>query len=314
MPREKSDELLFILGIDHRFDVFSEVLGDDGSQPSAADLERAANLKQLVFAALRSAVESGLPKSQAGIWSETKIGEAVLLRARGMSLITVASVERPRVSEFQFEDALGFANRLKQLDATYAGARVHYNPTLDAPAKESNRHQLKRLSDICRSGNPDLLIELIPVPTEEELQVAGDREAWDRQFRPEVLIDGIRELQDSGVEPDVWVIEPPLDATAAATVSAQAHVDDRTETGVLFMVGDNPDDAIDSERVRETITLAARTPGVQGLVIGPAAYASALRRYNAGKLDHRDAVDQIEANIWRIVSSFTEARRTSDVS
>ena len=270
MLREKSDDLLFIVGLDHRFDIYAEVMGHERNQPTAAELEQAATLKQLVLAALRSAVEAGLPKSQAGIWSETRIGEAVLLRARGMSLITVASVERPRVSEFQFEDALGFANRLKQLDATYAGARVHYNPMLDAPAKESNRHQLRRLSDICRSGNTDLLVELIPTAIEDELQIAGTLEGWDHPFRPSVLLDGMQELQDSGVEPDVWAIQPPLDSTAAAAVAAQAYVDDRTETGVLFVVGNDANEPVDSDRNQEAITLAARTAGVHGLVVGPA--------------------------------------------
>ncbi len=137
---------------------------------------------------------------------------------------------------------------------------------------------------------------------------------WESDTRAMALVNAVRELQDSGVEPDVWVVDPPRNPDAASTISAQMHLDDRNSTGVLFVVGDDPEAKPDDASHDELITLAARTAGVTGLLIGPAAYRRALAEYRQEKIDRAAAVNQIASNIGRFVSTFTEARRTSDVS
>ncbi len=314
MPREKPDDLLFVAGVDNRIDLPAEMLGLDDGEPGAAILERAAELKGIVFAGLASAVEAGLPKSQVGLWADPGVGEAVLLRARAMAMTTVVSVERPGVTEFQFDDAIGFADRLKGLDATFAGARVRYNPAEDAAANESRRNILRRLSEICRSGGPSLLIELLVRPGADEAEAAGGYSGWETGVRPTATVQAIRDLQDAGVEPDIWALEPPLEATAAATVAAQVHVDDRAATGMLFVVGSDatmtPDDAGHNEIVR----LAARTTGVTGLVIGPGAYFDPLARYHEGAIDREAAVERVASSVMQLASMFADARHRSGVS
>lgn len=314
MAFERPDDALFVTGIDHRLDFAEAFLNVDSTEASAADFERAAHLKGVVFAGVAAAVEAGLPKSQAGVWADANLGEAALLRARGMSLVTVTSVERPKVTEFQFEDALGFAEALKRLDATYAGARIRYNPGEDPASNESVRHQLRRLSEICRSSGPKLLVELMITPTSQQISESGGYSGWESDARTMVMVNAVRELQDSGVEPDVWVIDPPLNPDAASTISAQMHVDDRHATGVMFLVGNDAETAPDDGSHDEVITLAARTPGVTGLLMGPAVYRDAVDEYQQGKIDWSTAVNQIAANVGRFLTTFTEARRTSDVS
>lgn len=314
MPRKTPADLLFILAIDHRVDFPRDLLGVDEGEPNAAQLERAAHLKGIVFAGLAEAVEAGLSKSEAGIWADTHMGEAVLLRSRGMSVVTVASVERPRAREFQFEDALGFAERLKSIDATYAGARVRYNPAGDPANNESHRHKLRRLSEICRSGGPNLLIELIVMPIDDQVKEVGGYAAWESEIRPVALVQTIQELQDAGVEPDLWVVDPPLDPTTAATVAAQAHVDDRTDTGMLFLVGGDQSITLQESGHDEIVRVAARTAGVTGLLIGPSTYYDSIARYNDGKIGREQATREVAANVGELVSLFTRARKTSEVS
>ena len=103
------NDFIFVAAVDHRIDFIKDLVGDEGSVPSAASYEKAADLKGIVFAAIAKAVESGLPKSQVAIWADADIGEAVLLRGRGMSITTVASVERNGPQHFQFQNALGGA-------------------------------------------------------------------------------------------------------------------------------------------------------------------------------------------------------------
>ena len=109
-----------VLAVDHRFDLFTELLSASPVHPAAAERERAADLKQIVFEGLLKAIENGVPMSQAAIWTDSDLGESTLLRGRAMNLNTMMSVERARVSEFRFEDALGFSERLTSLDVTYA--------------------------------------------------------------------------------------------------------------------------------------------------------------------------------------------------
>lgn len=311
MPLDAPDELLFILAADHRVDICTELLNSSPGQPSAADLERAASLKGIIFDGLTDAVEDGVPKSQAGLWTDSVIGEAALLRARAMSLTTAASIERPRVPEFQLEDALGFSEMLKRVAASYAAARVSYNPDGDIAANQSQRLQLKRVSEIARSEGPRLLVELNVTPTAE--QAAGKHGSWERQLRPALLVQAVRELQDSGIEPHVWAFEPPMDPTAAATVVAQAFVDDR-QTMVLFTVGNDATMEPKSPVHDDIAWLAARTAGVSGLMIGPAAYYRYLATYISGDVTRESAVNSVAERFRRLCSLFNDARRTSNVT
>lgn len=314
MPLDAPDELTFILAIDHRVDICTELLEAHPGQPSAAAMERAAGLKDVTFAGLVNAVEAGVPKSQVGLWSESNIGEASLLRARAVNVRTAVSIERPRVAEFQLEDALGFSNTLKRLAATYAAARVSYNPEGDIGSNQSQRLQLRRITEISRNEGPKLMLELNVHPTEAQLEAGSKLGSWERQVRPALVVRAIRDLQDAGIEPHVWVFEPPMDSTAAATIVAQAFVDDRRSATVLFAVGNDSAMEPKSPVHDDVAWLAARTTGVSGLVIGPAAYYRYLASYVSGDSTRDTAVAAISDRYRRLRSLFTEARRTSNVS
>ena len=95
MPSPDQSEFLFVTAIDHRIDFVRQIVGATDGSPTAADLERGAQLEGIVFAGLAAAVEAGLPKSQPAVWAEPELGEAVLPRGRGMATPTNASVARP---------------------------------------------------------------------------------------------------------------------------------------------------------------------------------------------------------------------------
>ena len=80
-----------VLAVDPRFDLFTELLTASPVHPAAAERERAAELKQVVFEGLLKAIENGVPKSQAAVWTDSDLGESILLRGRGMNLSTAAS-------------------------------------------------------------------------------------------------------------------------------------------------------------------------------------------------------------------------------
>lgn len=302
---------MMVLAVDHRFDLFTELLSASPVHPAAAERERAANLKQVVFDGVLKAVEGGVPKSQAAIWTDSDLGESILLRGRGMKLNTMMSVERARVAEFRFEDALGFSERLSNLGVTYAAARVPYNPGEELQVNEAQQRKLRRLSEICRSSGPKLTLELVMRPTQVQLDQSASVEAWDAEIRPGLMVQAIRELQDAGVEPDLWALRGINNQAAMATATAQARVDDR-KAGVLFTVGD--DFSGSPEMDQDLINLAARTPGCQGLLIGPAIYAADLGEYDTGQIDRDEASARIAKRYISTYASYTDALRISEVA
>ena len=132
-----------------------------------------------------------------------------------------------------------------------------------------------------------------------------------------VLLESMRQLQDAGVEPSVWVFEPPADRRAASALAAQAHLDERYGVSVLFVVGSEPDPSDESDypaRVEEEMTaLAARTLGATGILIGPAAYFAQLARLRRGLITEKEAVEQIGRRIHSLQRIFHDARATADV-
>jgi myo-inositol catabolism protein IolC len=303
--QQGQSDFLFVTAIDHRVDFVKELVGAAGKSPAAADLERAAQLKGIVFAGLAAAVEAGLPKSQTAVWAEPELGEAVLLRGRGMSMPTIASVERPGSPHFQLQNVLGFTERLKKLGASFAGARIIHTVDSDITEKQSQLQTLRRLSEVSRSEGPPLLLELMHSPRAPE---TGDI------TEPEGLLEALRDLQDAGVEPAIWVFDAPASKKMAAALAAQAHLDDRNGLRVLFMIGQDPNESIGTAAQEKMITLAARTPGVGGILIGPGAFSQALRDYDAGKIGREEAVERIADAVGSIGKKFIDALSTSDVS
>ncbi len=305
---------LFVLAVDHRFDLFSELLAADPARPGAANREQAAELKQIVFAGLLAAVEDRVPKSQAAIWTDADLGESVLLRARGMRLSTIMSVEQARAPEFRFEDAAGFPQHLERLGATCAGTRVRYDPAAGAEDNAGQCRKLRRLSEICRDSGLKLLVELTAPssgarPARDGVGLGAGVEAdAAAALEPSAVLQALQELQDAGVAPDQWVFEATPDAQVMAALAAQACVDGR-ESGTLFTVCN----AGDQESADRLIELSARIPGVQGLVVGASAYREELAACQAGEMGRDEAAAGIAARYARVYEAFTRARSTSGV-
>ncbi len=48
---------------------------------------------------------------------------------------------------------------------------------------------------------------LVPAEAEQLKKVNGDKSTYDIKIRPALMVETITELQDEGVEPDVWKVE-----------------------------------------------------------------------------------------------------------
>jgi myo-inositol catabolism protein IolC len=308
--------LLLAIGIDHRVDLCREVVGS-GATPTAKERAEAAALKLAVFDAAARAIEAGLPKSSVLVWADPDLGEGVLLRARAMALPVAVSVEKPGKAEsgLSLEETAEAWEMITRLKVTFAAARLGYNFAGPRAERENAKEGLKALSSKCRETGHKLVIELAPHPTAQQLEASGGTVTTSLHAR--LLIEGMKDLQDTGVEPAVWVVSPPLDELTAATVVAQAHVDGRAGVTVLFETGTDPDPgritAGPSRADRAVARLAARTPGTGGLLAGPDTYFSALARLHQGLIEREAAIEIIASHLRKLWDVFSEARRTSRV-
>jgi hypothetical protein len=68
--------------------------------------------------------------------------------------------------------------------------------------------RLRPLSAYLHANDCKYMFELlVPAPPEQLQQFSGDCERYGQEQRPALMIRAIRELQEAGVEPDVWKIE-----------------------------------------------------------------------------------------------------------
>jgi myo-inositol catabolism protein IolC len=305
------------IGIDHRVDFCREIIGS-GDAPTAAERQRAAELKLVVLDAVARAIEAGTPKSSVIVWTDHDLGEGVLLRAKSMSLAVAVSVEKPGagLSGLALDSTAEAWGAVMRLGASHAAVRLPYNFADPVALKQNLQEQLRLLQTKCKDAGVRLMIELTPHPTDRQLTAAGG--AVTPVLRAQLLIEGMRELQDAGIEPSTWVLAPPTERLGAATVAAQAHVDGRSGVSVLFEVATEPTPVRTTSTLargdRALAKLAARTAGVSGMLVGPDIYFATLLKLSQGEVERQDAVSSIASQVKKLWEVFADSKKTADVA
>src|SRR5262249_44341179 len=146
--------------------------------------------------------------------------------------------------------------------------------------KEMNRRQagrLKQLSDYLHKSRRLYMFELL-VPAEKAQldRLKGDKKAYDLQLRPALMVQAIHELQDAGVEADVWKIEGIERKEDCQKVVVAARRGGRDQVGCIVL-GRGEDD----QKVRQWLTTAAGVPGFIGFAVGRTVFWNPLINYRA---------------------------------
>jgi myo-inositol catabolism protein IolC len=186
---------------------------------------------------------------------------------------------------------------------------VRYNPEGDAKLNREQADRLKRLSDYLHAANRSLFMFELLVPAEKaQLQkVNGDKKAYDRELRPQLMIDTIKELQKAGVEPDVWKIEGLDRREDCAAIVEAAKAGGRSAVGCIILGRGE-----DEQKVREWLTTAASVPGFIGFAVGRTDFWDPLVAWRDKKISRETAVDTIASHYREFVDLFekTAANRS----
>jgi 5-dehydro-2-deoxygluconokinase len=297
------DKPLYVLPFDHRATFSKTMFGWEGPL-SQEQVGQIAAVKQVIYDAFQAAVAGGVRKEYAGILVDETFGAAILRDASAKGFITSCPAEKSGRAEFDFEYGADFARHIDEFRPTFCKVLVRYNPEGD---KELNRRQaarLKQLSDHLHQGGRLYMFELLVPAEPAQLQRLGnDKKAYDLQLRPALMVQAIHELQDSGVEADVWKIEGIDRPEDCQKVVAAARRGGRDQVGCIVL-GRGEDD----RKVREWLTTAAGVPGFIGFAVGRTTFWDALVDYRAGKITRDAAVARIAASYREWVDLFEKAR------
>jgi myo-inositol catabolism protein IolC len=297
------DKLLYVLPFDHRATFSKNMFGWTGALTPQQTAEVAA-VKQVIYDAFKAAVAGGVPKDRAGILVDEQFGAAILRDAREQGFITACPAEKSGQDEFDFEYGQDFARHIEAFHPTFCKVLVRYNPEGNADMNRRQAARLKQLSDYLHKAGRLYMFELLVPPEAAQLQRYGnDRKAYDLQLRPALMVRAIHELQDAGVEADVWKIEGIERGEDCERVVAAARRAGRDRVGCIIL-GRGEDD----RKVREWLTTAAAVPGFIGFAVGRTTFWDPLVNYRAKKITRDEAVAQIASNYREWVDVFDKAR------
>ncbi len=287
MKYPEASRPFLLVGADHRLDFCKEIIGCDES-PGAADRETAANLKNIIFESLKSAVEQDIPASSTGFWSDHDLGEGALLRSKAMGINTAVSLDKPSGGIHKSGYGWDVATRF---NARMIAARIQYNPNGPILEREIIQNELRNLTNKCKYGDRSLLIELVVHPTQDDIMEYGSKD----NALALITINSIHQLLYANVEPDVWAIHPPK---ALNRVSAAVPlIDDRKDQPLLFCIGEYIRPDYFEERPHkddiETTILSAKTDGVDGILLGPGAYYGPLLQFHRKEISEEEAIQII---------------------
>jgi myo-inositol catabolism protein IolC len=296
------DGTLYILAFDHRGSFQKKMFGISGD-PDPAQTETISDAKKVIFEGFRTAVDAGAPKDAAGILIDEQFGGDVPRLAKKEGYLLAMPVEKSGQDEFDFQFGDDFGRHIEDFDPDFSKVLVRYNTAGDAAMNSRQAERLHRLSDWLHDNDRKFLFELLVPAEEEQLRsVDGDADRFDKELRPRLMLDAIRELQEAGIEPDIWKIEG-LDRREDCRAVAELVRSGGRENVVCVVLGRGADD----DAVDHWLRQGAGVDGYVGFAIGRSIWWDALKGYLDGSVSRADAAAQIATNYRRFIDIYSSA-------
>jgi 5-dehydro-2-deoxygluconokinase len=297
------DGKLYILAFDHRGS-FTKRFGIEG-EPTPEETERIADGKHLIFEGLQVALGRGADPSVTGALVDEQFGgpSHVPEEAKAAGIKLAMPVEKSGQKEFDFEYGDDFGAHIEKYDPDFSKVLVRYNPDGDQELNQRQIERLARLADWLHEHDRKFLFELL-VPAEDDqlAAVGGDTDRYDAELRPELMRRTIAELQDAGVEADIWKIEGVDTREDCERIAAQARVGGRDGV-VCVVLGRGADD----DKVDHWLRQGAPVDGYVGFAIGRSIWGGPLTGFLDGSLNREEAAAKVADNYLRFVEVYAAA-------
>jgi myo-inositol catabolism protein IolC len=275
--------------------------------PTPEQTETIADAKHLIFEGLLKATEEGVDPHATGCLVDEQFGapKRIPEETKDRGLLLAMPVEKSGQNEFDFEYGEDFGAHIETFDPDFSKVLVRYNPEGDEGMNQRQSERLKRLADWLHEHDRKFLFELlVPAEPDQLESVGGDEERYDRELRPELMRHAILDLQDAGIEADIWKIEGIDSQEDCKRISETARRDGRD--GVICVVlGRGANDA----KVEHWLRTGAPVEGYAGFAIGRTIWWDALKGFLDGDIERGEAVEQIAKKYLRFVQVYREAAR-----
>jgi 5-dehydro-2-deoxygluconokinase len=271
---------------------------------NAAQTAEIAAAKQVIYDGFKSAVASGVPKERAGILVDEHFGAAILCDAKSHGFITACPTEKSGHKEFDFEFGADFARHIETFQPSFCKVLVRYNPEGDSVLNRRQAERLRTLSDYLHTRSQSRFMFELLVPAEKAQldRLSGDKNRYDLEFRPKLMTQTIEELQDGGVEPDIWKVEGLDRREDCERIVASARRGGRGLVGCIVLGrGEN------GQKVHEWLATAASVPGFIGFAVVRTDFWEPLVNFRAGKTTREATVLEIARRYGEFVRIFEMA-------
>jgi 5-dehydro-2-deoxygluconokinase len=297
------DGKLYILAFDHRGSFQKKMFGIEGD-PTPEETERIADAKRLIFEGMELAVQRGVDASATGVLVDEQFGSDIPRRAKQENLVLAMPVEKSGQDEFDFQYDADFGRHIDQFDVHFAKVLVRYNPEGDAEMNQRQLGRLKELADWLHAHDRRFLFELLVPAEDDQLEsVGGDTDRYDAELRPKLMKQAIKDIQDFGIEVDVWKIEGVDAREDAEMLAEQTRSGDGREGVVCVLLGRGASD----DKVDHWLRQAAPVEGFVGFAIGRSIWWDALKGYLDGNLERETAAEKVADNYLRFVKVYDDA-------
>lgn len=293
---------LYLLAFDHRHSFLRDVFGIEGRIPTSDERKRIEDAKRLISEAFALSL-LGTGHGACGVLVDEEYGAEVARRAVREEWILAMPVEASGRDLFEFEYGASFDVHVEAFDPTFAKVLIRFNPEDPESDRRAQLEPLARLSDWLRRHDRNFMFELLVPPTPAQMAgVANDRQRFDDDIRPALMAAAITEIQDFGVEPDVWKLEGLDRRDDCVTITRIARRQGREQvTCVVLGRGASLD------RVEHWLRTAAGVDGYVGFAIGRTIWFDPLVAFLKGTTGRDVAIEAIATSYLRCVDVYEAA-------
>jgi myo-inositol catabolism protein IolC len=294
------DGKLYILAFDHRGSFQKKMFGIEGD-PSPEQTATISDAKHLIFEAMLEAVKRGADAGSSGVLVDEQFGSDIPKRTHEEGLKLAMPVEKSGQNEFDFQYGGDFGAHIEQFNPDFNKVLVRYNPEDDPVLNERQLGRLKRLADWLHEHDRKFLFELLVPATDDQLaKVDGDTDRYDADLRPDLMCRAIAEIQDFGIEVDIWKIEGVDERSDAERLAEQTRSGPGRENVVCVLLGRGASTA----KVEQWLEQAAPVEGFIGFAIGRSIWWDALKAFLGDEASRDDAISQIADNYLHFIRVY----------
>lgn len=300
---------LYILPFDHRNTFAKKLFGKTSiSELDSQEREAIREFKMLIYKGFKDAVEKLVPTDAAAILCDEEFGSEVLIDALHNGFITLLPVEKSGQTEFDFQYA-DFAQHIERFHPSFVKALVRFNPADAGELKERQKGKLKQLSDYCHENNHKYLLEVLVIPTEMQLKDIGTKQMFDQKLRPSLAAELVKELQDFGVEPDVWKLEGFNQVEDYKEIIKAIKRDERKNVNLIVLGRGGSVEEVDrwleigeKEEIFET---GGKVEGVIGFAVGRTVFWQAIEKFHKKEIGKAEVIQTVSENFQNLYKVFT---------